>query len=121
MDVSHYLQGAFLKASDLDSGDIVTTISGVREAQIGDDTKLVLVTEKGDLVLNKTNLGVIVEAYGSNTDGWMDRRIKMTAETTHFQGKRVPCIRVKTPKETRPAAKPKPETRPAADESEIPF
>ncbi len=50
---------------------------------------------KKGLVLNKTNGYAIGEAFGEDTDDWVNKAILLVRETTEYQGKRVPCVRVR--------------------------
>lgn len=128
MDISQHLRGAFLRAADLDEGDVVTTITGTGSKEFDDGARILLETEFGTVVLNKTNLKEIAGAFGSDTDRWTGRSVKLCKEKTNFSGKKVDCIRiyVETPKEIRPVRDTRKETRPAptikpvADE-DIPF
>lgn len=55
------------------------------------------------LVMNKTNASTIAEAYGDDTDQWVNQPLTIYPTTTDYAGKRVACIRVEVP---RQAAKP---------------
>jgi hypothetical protein len=48
-------------------------------------------------VLNKTNADVIAYTFGDDTDHWVGRKIVLFATRTQFQGKLVPCVRVRVP------------------------
>lgn len=126
MDVGKFMQGAFLRAADLDEGDVVTTVTGSTTKDFDDGERIIMATEFGSVVLNKTNLKRIAGAYGSDTERWVGRSVKLCKEETNFAGKQVPCIRVypDIPKETRPLRDTrKPETRPkhSVDPEDIPF
>ena len=126
MDVGKFMQGAFLRAQDLDEGDVVTTVTGSTTKDFDDGERIIMATEFGSVVLNKTNLKRVVGAFGSDTDRWVGRSVKLCKEETNFAGKQVPCIRVypDIPKETRPLRDTrKPETRPkhSVDPEDIPF
>jgi hypothetical protein len=47
-----------------------------------------------NLGLNKTNLVTLLNAYGSDTKGWINKMIELRVESTLFQGKKVDAIRV---------------------------
>lgn len=42
-----------------------------------------------------------------DSDDWKGRRVTLYRDTTHFQGKTVPCIRVRAADEPAPKKKPK--------------
>jgi hypothetical protein len=126
MDVGKFMQGAFLRAQDLDEGDVVTTVTGSTTKDFDDGERIIMATEFGSVVLNKTNLKRVAGAFGSDTERWVGRSVKLCKEETNFAGKQVPCIRVypDIPKETRPLRDTrKVETRPkhSVDPEDIPF
>ena len=126
MDVGKFMQGAFLRAQDLDEGDVVTTVTGSSTKDFDDGQRIIMATEFGSVVLNKTNLKRVAGAFGSDTERWVGRSVKLCKEETNFAGKQVPCIRVypDIPKETRPLRDTrKVETRPkhSVDPEDIPF
>jgi hypothetical protein len=115
MKIGAAFPSKYVKASDLPDGQFipVTIASVVIENVAGDGQaetdKPVLYfsgKEKG-LVLNKTNSSEISAAYGDETDDWAGKKILLYAATTPFNGKTVPCIRVKVPKQVAPKAAPK--------------
>lgn len=127
MDVSDFMRGAFLRAADLDEGDVVTNITGSSTKEFDDGQRIVMATEFGSVVLNKTNLKRVAGAFGSDSSKWIGRSVKLAKEQTNFAGNLVDCIRVypDIPKETRPLRDTrKVETRPASREitaEDIPF
>lgn len=60
--------------------------------------------KKQGIVLNKTNADVIAKAFGDETDDWTGRQIMLYSTETTFQGKTMPCIRVRIEK-AKPAAR----------------
>ncbi len=102
MDISEMYKGKNLKAEDL-NGDTHLTITDVESVEFdtdkGPEPKAVvhfLECEQG-LVLNKINFNTIRDIVGgsSNSEDWKDQRITIFPSQTGFQGKQVPCIRVK--------------------------
>lgn len=94
----------WIKADDLDGGPVTVTIRELAVEDIGQgknrESKPVLYfhnAQKG-LVLNVTNCRAIEDAYGLETDEWAGRVVELFATETDFQGKRVPCVRVRVPK-----------------------
>lgn len=74
-------------------------ISRIDMEEVGDakDSKPVLyfTGKKKGMVLNKTNANRIAEKYGEEVSAWMGKTITLYASETDFQGKVVPCVRVK--------------------------
>lgn len=50
------------------------------------------------LVLNKVNSRTIAGLYGPDTEQWVGKKIELYRSETSFQGKTVPCIRVRDSK-----------------------
>jgi len=129
MDVSKFLRGEHLTAADVDDGGTLVRIENVTTATFdstegGKVEKVVIVTDRGSVVLNKTNLAAIADAYGRDANDWLGQPVKLVREKVNFSGRMVDAIRVKcrkAVKETRPKPAPKVETRPAIDEIDIPF
>jgi hypothetical protein len=102
MRVTDFCPSPHLEA--LDCGDrigdeLVVTIKGAERKTVGSEkvVKGVIFFEELErgLVLNKTNSRTIAEMYGSDTDAWMGKKITIYRSETSFQGKVVPCIRVR--------------------------
>ena len=96
-----------LKASDLQGRSFTLTMGDVKMGEIGDDKKPILHFQDAEkpLVLNKTNANTIAEVYGTETNNWFGQKIEIYPSETDYQGKRVPCIRVRRPmQQAAPAA-----------------
>ena len=126
MDFNQMYPSRFLKASEVSNQTV--TISGVTIEEVGfeKDKKPVAwfeEIEKG-LVLNKTNGATIANEFGTNTDAWIGKRIKLGTEMVLFQGKNAPAIRVKKADQQvlmpAPAAAPAAPPPPPAAAPEIP-
>ena len=95
----------FVGAWDFEGRDDVTmTIKsiGIEEMRAQDDStvkKPVLFFENSKtgkgLVLNKTNARAIADKNGSNTDGWIGKKITIFPTTCMAFGKEVECLRIK--------------------------
>lgn len=99
MRMSEEFPSKYLKAADLQNRDVKVAMSHVEREKIGDDFKPVLYfkgKEKG-VVLNKTNAGTIVDAYGDDTDDWGDQELILFSVMVDFQGKVAPAIRCRVP------------------------
>lgn len=100
MDIMSAFPSNYVKASDLQGREVEVAISHVTVEEIGGDRLPVLHfqgAEKG-LVLNKTNATNISMVHGQDTDNWAGRRVTLFPAVTDFNGRTVPCIRVKGPK-----------------------
>jgi hypothetical protein len=102
MNANEFFQGRYFKVGDLEGGERTLEISGVERAEFGDDIKpaLLFKDEKKALVLNKTNMEMVVELAGTpSMDNWSGIRISLFPDTVRFNGAKVPCIRVKKAEE----------------------
>ena len=120
MKISAAFPSNYLKAADLNDRNVKVTMDRVEMEDIGGDHKPILYFQGKDkgLVLNKTNSNNISAAYGDDTDEWRGCELVLYPAMTDFQGKTVPCIRVRAP-----AAKdraPQRPAQPAPRESENP-
>jgi hypothetical protein len=91
-----------IKAEDLELKDAILTITGVEMSEIGQGSDKEIkpfVSFRGTtkkLVLNKTNFSRIVHVTGQpDTDNWAGHQISLYKDMTDFQGKLVPCVRVR--------------------------
>ena len=119
--ISDMFPSKFLKAADLPGRSVVCEMSHVLPTDVTgsgkpDDVKPVLFflgKQKG-LVLNKINGTMIEEGYGDIED-WAGKSIELYESEAEFQGKRVPCIRVRCVQ----SAHTEPVQQPAAPASEV--
>jgi hypothetical protein len=123
MKVSEMYPSKWLRASDVEDGDLVLTIREVRQEEIGQgsqtDEKWVVYFEEEEkgLVLNKTNTNTIAKLYGNDTEDWIGQPITLFATEVSFQGDMVEALRVRSkPPRQRPPAPRKP--APATNEAE---
>jgi hypothetical protein len=92
----------YLKADDLKSDSKFRIKSASKEILgTGDKKEVKLViwfsTETRGLVLNKTNRTILQDAFGDDTAASAGRVIIVYPTTTPFEGKTVPCLRVRIP------------------------
>jgi hypothetical protein len=110
--------GKSLKAEDIPDEGQVFTISDVEVKHFDDGTKFLVRFEETDkaLVANMINTRTIAGLYGDESDDWIGHRITLYPTETAFNGKMVPCIRVrsKPPKQQPRAAARDPRAAPAA-------
>lgn len=102
MNINEAFPSKYLKA-DVDilpDVPVHLTISGVEIENVGSGEKqehkpVVTFREvKKALVLNKTNATTITKLYGSDTDGWVGKRITLLWKEVEYQGEMRPGIRV---------------------------
>lgn len=92
-----YPDSRWLKASDI-RGNQKLTIKDVVLVELKDKKKLELQFTEIDknLTLNKVNTDKLIEAFGENTDKWIDKVVELYTVMTNFQGKEMPAIRLNT-------------------------
>lgn len=99
MNLQDRFSGQYLAAHDLPLNGVNANILDVHLEGIGqnNDQKPVVYFEgqKKGLVLNKTNYNNIAGLYGHETDDWRGKGVTVYPSETDFQGKTVPCIRIR--------------------------
>ena len=108
MDTSQFYQGRFFRAAEI-ADPMVLTIANVKAEKMNDGTmKPVMSFDEEDqsVVLNKTNLTLLQEALGHDSDNWIGHQIELSASLVNFGSKRVPGLQVKVlekepPKQTK--------------------
>ena len=97
-----------LKVKDLAGSDVVLTIKGTDIAEFDETSKageaykkkrVVLQfneTEK-TMVLNVTNLNMVVSHYSDERDGWPGKKITLYPTTTPYNNETVDCMRIRPP------------------------
>ena len=101
-DMSQHSQsGNYLNAGGVPEAGIVATITGVRmetfRGQDGkaDQTKPVLDMDCcKPVTLNKTNNRTLCSAFGDDSDGWLNRKVRIMVEDVDFGGRRVKGLRM---------------------------
>jgi hypothetical protein len=104
MRISEQFAGSFLKASDLPQPKVFT-IAGCETATMPDGTTkpaLKFAGEQQQLVLNKTNAFCLMQWFGDDTNGWLNRQVELYSTTTSFSGRMVPAIRVRQAPQWQP-------------------
>lgn len=88
-----------IEAADLSGKDLVVTIKGYDFHDVGPEKarKGVLFYEEFDrgMVINRTNLKRIIGIYGNDADAWKGKKVTLYPSETDFNGRTVPCIRVR--------------------------
>lgn len=88
-----------LCAADLDGNDVTVTIEKYDFAEVGKekDRKGVLKFKEfpRTMVLNRTNLGRIIDHHGKDADKWIGLTVTLYESEAQNGDKIVPCIRVR--------------------------
>ena len=106
---SNFDKSKYLKAADLDKEKKFRIKSATDEVVgIGDDKEHRLVlwftNDERGLVLNRTNIRTLREAFGDVVDSWIGKVIAVYPTSVDFRGKLVPALRVRIPPPKQPAA-----------------
>lgn len=90
----------YLKAVDLGSHQPIVTIDSFKVETLGqgeNQEKKPVISFQGKektLVCNKTNWNTLIDLYGSETNDWIGKRIKLLALPVEFKGKMSMAIRI---------------------------
>ena len=99
MQATELCPSPHIEAADLNGEDRVVTIVKVGFSLVGPEkaNKGIIWFKEFDrgMVLNRTNLKRLIAMYGTETDEWSGKRITLYPSETDYQGKTVPCIRVR--------------------------
>lgn len=142
MDImKEFFPSHFIKAHDLNGQDFDLTIKNVKAESHGFPKRkscCVYFHERIDpqaeekcLGLNKTNATTLTNLFGSETKNWIGKRIAIFPTMTNFQGRQVPCIRIRdrapaqaqpvpTQPEQQPQAPPAPDALPDSPPEPLP-
>ncbi len=106
-DARDFVGGSFIKKEDLAAGPQRFTIQRVSkttfEAKNGQPAEEVLQLELDErqFSLNKTNLKILIGAYGRNTGDWVGKTIVLYVDANvMFSGRLVGGVRVQIPDDT---------------------
>lgn len=116
--LSEMLPSRFLKKDDVQQPMLVT-IGDIEQVNVAPEGKpaenkwtMSFPELDKPLVLNSTNMNVVGQVYGDDTDGWLGKQIVIYHDpNVSFGGKLVGGLRLRAPKQQRagtPAAKPAP-------------
>lgn len=101
MDASKFFPSKWLKAEDVGERKIALSIERAESQVFGQgeesEKKLILFfegIEKG-LVLNRTNFEKLAEAYGTETDLWIGKKIELYTALVSYKKKEVPALRLR--------------------------
>jgi hypothetical protein len=106
MDINAQFPSKYLKAADLNGGEVTVTIKDCIVESLGEDKRPVLYfagKDKG-VVLNKTNATNISDAYGGDTDEWVGKKVILYTAYVDFQGRSMEAIRIRPAKATATGA-----------------
>ena len=93
-----------LEAADLQGRDVTLSISHVELVKFDDGSrakfKLHFAETPKGFILNVTNTDSMVWNFGDETEDWIGQKVTFWPTVTRFEGRQVPCIRI------RPVANP---------------
>lgn len=99
MDATKLCPSPHIEAAELNGADKVVTIKKVGFSEVGEEkvNKGVIYYEEFDrgMVINRTNVKRIIAMLGNETDEWVGKKIALYPSETDWQGRTVPCIRVR--------------------------
>jgi hypothetical protein len=58
------------------------------------------------VILNRTNAGILAQAFGDEADGWAGQLIELWQAPVEFRGRTVPGVKVAPVLQQQPAARP---------------
>jgi len=102
--INDIFAGDYLRAEDLPADRPVwVEIRSVDVRRFPDGAKLEIAfkDKRKHFLANMTNSRIIADLYGGETDDWIERMIGLYSTKVEFQGRMVPCIRVKPPETLR--------------------
>lgn len=97
-----------LKAKDLGQSDVILTINSTEIAEFDEKNKdgieykkkrinLAFAETDKTLILNVTNLDMVVSHHGEDRAAWAGEKITLYPSTTPYNGENVACIRIRPP------------------------
>ena len=94
MDMRKYSGSAFLKVDDIKaSGPRRVAIVDVREGKYGrPDMEF---DDGSKIGVNATNTKVLMNAYGRNSDSWVNKKVELAVGEVEYQGEPKACIIIK--------------------------
>ena len=100
MKVSDAFPSKYLAAADLAGRTVVVVIDSILVERVSEEPKkdlpvLYFRDKNKGLALNKTNATTIEGMHGDEMDDWIGKRISLWPTQTEFNGRAVPCIRVR--------------------------
>jgi hypothetical protein len=127
MDASGFFKnkGTYLNASHLAAGELDVVIRSIGLERVGRDQeqKMVIYFEEltRGLTLNKTNYEALFDAFGPETDDWIERPVTLYATKTEFEGKPVDGVRLRVDPANRLPVEQRTIPKPPPIDDEIPF
>jgi len=129
-NIGKYDQSRFLKAEDINPGeDYTRVIDTITEEEVGHDRDRATIPvawfrgdyKKGLGLSAKINREMLKYNFGSaETDDWWGRKVVFYRTMTEYQGKPIPCIRIR-PKEEVPGNEPEAPEADTQKGDDIPF
>jgi hypothetical protein len=123
MKMTKYAGSAFIGLDDLQDGPFRGTIAAIAPGSY--DKPVITFGSGPKFSLNKTNVGILIEEYGDESDDWIGEKVELYAGTVPFNGEDQPSVVVRplprAPGEKKPPP-PKPKNSSGGDmDDEVPF
>ena len=107
-DAGDIVSGSFIKKDDLSAGEQRFTIEGVtkvtfkgRNGDADEDALQLELDDDRQFSLNKTNILMLIKAFGRKTGDWIGKTIVLYVDpTVMFSGRMVGGVRVRIPEPT---------------------
>jgi hypothetical protein len=128
VDMSEAFPVRFLKAADLEGGELRFRIQKIAKEMVGAKMGYVMYfwDEERVLNINKTNNNTLIKLFGPDSKDWINQEIMLTTQHVEFKGDVVPAIRVRGVPggSTQPSRQPTQVARPSLKDDmndEVPF
>ncbi len=98
---SHYIKADLLKPNQ----ELRLVVSEVKLEEVDDGVSKPVVYfagKRAGLVLNRINSNTLADVWGAETDDWAGKEIILFRSMTEYQGRRVPCLRLRHPEPPQP-------------------
>ena len=98
---SHYIKADLLKPGQ----ELELTVREVKLEEVDDGVSkpvLYFQGKQAGLVLNRVNANTLADVWGAETDAWMGKEVILFRTMTEYQGRRVPCLRLRLPEPPQP-------------------
>jgi hypothetical protein len=106
-DATTFVKSKYLKGSDLDKRKpIRVTVENVDQREFpeqGEKLVLKFLEVDQEMILNKTQIGTMIELFGAQTGTWRGQRLNLMQVASSYQGK--PTILITEAEQATPGSK----------------
>jgi hypothetical protein len=93
MKMGKYAGASFIGVDDVESGPLRGTIAAVEPGSY--DKPVVTFSNGRKFSLNKTNVGILIEAWGEESNDWITERLELYRGVTRYNGEDQPSVMVR--------------------------